>query len=241
MTWWLDRPIAHRGLHGGDAIPENSLPAFAACKARALPAELDVTLLRDGSVAVFHDDSLERMTAGRGPIADLDARGVKKLKLRGSDHAVPLLPEVLGLIDGAVGLLIEIKNKGAAGRAEEAILGVLEGYGGPFAIQSFNPRSLMWFKDNAPHVTRGQLSGDLRDGDSALYKRLLFRHFSLTRKGDPAFIGCDVRCLPARRVTRLRQKGTPVLGWTVRNQAELRRARHHCDNIIFEGFLPDWP
>ena len=31
----------------------------------------------------------------------------------------------------------------------------------------------------------------------------------------------------------------PLLAWTVRSQEEYMRIVKHCDNIIFEGFLPE--
>ncbi|MGB1015550.1 MAG: glycerophosphodiester phosphodiesterase family protein, partial [Nannocystaceae bacterium] len=53
-TWLRHTPIAHRGLHSDDA-PENSLPAFAAAIAAGYAIELDVRLLADETVVVFHD------------------------------------------------------------------------------------------------------------------------------------------------------------------------------------------
>ena len=52
---------AHRGLYDKEAgIPENSLPAFSRAIARGFGAELDVHLLRDGTLAVFHDSDVKR-------------------------------------------------------------------------------------------------------------------------------------------------------------------------------------
>ncbi len=51
----LGRRYAHRGYHAKPEIPENSLPAFRRALERGWGAELDVHLLRDGTLAVFHD------------------------------------------------------------------------------------------------------------------------------------------------------------------------------------------
>ena len=54
---------AHRGLYDKAAgIPENSLSAFSRAVAHGFGVELDVHLLRDGSLAVFHDSDIRRMT-----------------------------------------------------------------------------------------------------------------------------------------------------------------------------------
>ncbi|MBR1540234.1 MAG: hypothetical protein IJ629_03570 [Clostridia bacterium] len=56
-------PIAHRGLwNKKEEIPENSIPAFEKALQGNYPIEIDVHLLVDGTVVVFHDDNLNRMT-----------------------------------------------------------------------------------------------------------------------------------------------------------------------------------
>ena len=60
---------AHRGYHDKPVIPENSLPAFRRAIERGFGAELDVHLLKDGTLAVFqagavdvlHDDEQTRV------------------------------------------------------------------------------------------------------------------------------------------------------------------------------------
>ena len=48
MTEWLrNRPFAHRGLHGPDTGPENSLAAFEAAVAQGYGIECDLRLLAE--------------------------------------------------------------------------------------------------------------------------------------------------------------------------------------------------
>ena len=54
---------AHRGYHGKDLAPENSILAYKEAIRRGFGVELDVHLMRDGNLAVIHDASLLR-TAG---------------------------------------------------------------------------------------------------------------------------------------------------------------------------------
>lgn len=69
--WKLqEKPIvlAHRA--GGNEAPENSLLAFANMEEKGFKyIESDVHASRDGVVVIFHDDTLERTTNGRGKIA----------------------------------------------------------------------------------------------------------------------------------------------------------------------------
>ena len=47
--------FAHRGYHDKPTIPENSMPAFRRAVERGWGAELDVHLMKDGTLAVIHD------------------------------------------------------------------------------------------------------------------------------------------------------------------------------------------
>ena len=56
-SWLVETPIAHRGLFD-KTHPENSLGAFEMAIQNGYAIELDVQLLSDGTVVVFHDEIL---------------------------------------------------------------------------------------------------------------------------------------------------------------------------------------
>mgnify|MGYP000345515987 CR=1 FL=1 len=70
---------AHRGYHDKPVIPENSLPAFRRAIERGFGAELDVHLLKDGTLAVFHDSDLRRCANVEGEIEDLTLDELKQV------------------------------------------------------------------------------------------------------------------------------------------------------------------
>ena len=76
----LGRRYAHRGWHDKPAIPENSLAAFRRALDKGWGAELDVHLLKDGTLAVFHDSDLRRCAGEEGDIEDLDREGLARAK-----------------------------------------------------------------------------------------------------------------------------------------------------------------
>jgi len=239
MQWIVSVPIAHRGLHSGDAAcPENSLPAFEAALRAGYAIELDVHLSADRRVVVFHDDDLERMTGRPAPITGCSWGEIRRLRLLGTAHGVPSLEDVLDLVDGKVPLLVEIKDQPRLRELCAAALQCLRHHPGPFAVQSFNPRAMGWFARHAPQVPRGQISGDFRGEDLAFHKKFLLKRLLLNRVSRPHFIAYDHRGLPTRRVARARSRGLPVLAWTVRSEHEAARAMMYSDNVIFEGFRP---
>lgn len=150
--------VAHRGLHNKPRIPENSMPAFAEAVAKGYGIELDLHLLADGGLAVFHDNTLDRTTGVKGKIKELTTDELKKYKLEGTDWSIPTFKEVLQLVDGQVPLIIELKTEGNSAALCKATLAALEGYDGEYCIESFDPRPLLWLKKNRPEITRGQLS-----------------------------------------------------------------------------------
>ncbi|WP_426957421.1 glycerophosphodiester phosphodiesterase [Muricoccus radiodurans] len=109
--------ISHRG--GSFLWPENSLLAFQnSIELGAEVLECDVHLSLDGELVVIHDATLDRTTAGRGPVADRTAEELAATPVRGAGgEGVPRLRELLELVAPSEALLqVEIKDD-AQGRA----------------------------------------------------------------------------------------------------------------------------
>ena len=147
--------IAHRGLHN-DKIPENTIPAFKEAIKNNYPIELDVHLLKDKEIVVFHDNNLKRILSIDKDIKDYTYKELSKLKINNKYH-IPTLREVLGLVDGKVPLIIELKYDNKVGLLEEELVKQLDNYKGEFSIQSFNPFIVRWFKKNRKNYIRGLL------------------------------------------------------------------------------------
>lgn len=152
----LATDYAHRGLHG-NGIPENSLEAYSKAIEQGYGIEIDVQLSSDGEIFVFHDPTLLRMCGVDKKLHDMTSAEIKELRLLNTDSHIPTLAEVLELVDGSVPLLIEIKFYAETMRLCEALTEALDAYYGSFAIQSFDPRVLRYFKKHRPRFARGQL------------------------------------------------------------------------------------
>ena len=151
---------AHRGLHDKEnGIPENSMTAFHRAVEHGYGAELDVHLLKDGALAVFHDSTLKRICGTEGKIEDLTAEDLGKYRLLGTEETIPLLSDVLALFEGKTPLIIELKvvdNNAAA--LTDAVMNLLKGWKGTYCIESFHPAVVKHLKEHYPQVIRGQLS-----------------------------------------------------------------------------------
>ncbi len=235
--WLVQQPIAHRGFHDPDAgVPENSLLAARRAIERGYAIELDVMATADNEVVVFHDYNLKRMTGLDKKVKDLTWEEIKDLKLLETDQGIPLFSDFLAEVRGRVPLLIEVKNEGSVGRQEQAIIDVLQGYAGDFAIQSFNPFVMQYFRKNAPGFIRGQLSSNFQGDSLAWWKKFLLKNLLLNAISQPEFVAYDFGKLPKWFARRLRRKGYYLLTWTVRSREEYEEAIKTFDNVIFEGF-----
>ena len=235
-TWLVEDYIAHRGLHD-DKAPENSLLAFENAIKQGYPIETDVHQISDGTLIIFHDNSLQRMTGQDGYVKNLKKEDLEKIKLSGTDQKIPTLDEFLKFVDGRTPILLEIKNTNKVGELESALYSKLKQYNGEYAIQSFNPYVLEWFKINAPEVLRGQLSGYFKGEKLSFLKKLFLKRMILNKKvSEPHFISYEAKALPNRFVRKYRS--LPLIAWTVRSQEEYMKVVKYCDNIIFENFEP---
>lgn len=242
---FLARPIAHRALHG-DAGPENSMGAIKAAVANGYGIEIDVQPSADNTPMVFHDETLDRMTARKGPISALGDAALRDVTLVGQGGSIPTLREVLSVVDGRVPLLIEIKDQDGGlgeniGVLSERVARDLSGYTGDVAVMSFNPHTMFAFAKAAPQVPRGLVTAAFHaehwpDVPAATRARL-----AGLPDVDPlgaAFISHERTELGMAPVRALKAAGLPILCWTVRTAAQETEARKIADQITFEGYTP---
>ncbi len=227
--------IAHRGLHDiKKGIPENSMPAFEAALKKGYLIELDIHILKDNSIVVFHDDNLKRMTGIDKKLKDLTYEEVKQYKLQKTDNYIPLLQDVLKLVDGKVPLVIEYKYDVISGSLEKESMKILKEYKGDFVVKSFHPLIVYRFKKYYPNIIRGQLSSKFKDDKWSLKKKVLFKNMPFNFITKPDFISYDINSLPDKRIEKFR-KNKPVICWTIRTKEQFDKAKKYCDNLICEN------
>lgn len=232
VGWIGSRTFAHRGLHG-PGVPENSPTAFTAAIAHGLGIECDVQRTNDGQAMVFHDWELDRLTGESGPVIARSADELGAIVLSGGTDAIPSLRRFLDQVSGQVPLLIEVKSKRELGIVPLclAVRRDLEGYRGPHAVMSFDPRVSRWFARHSPATVRGIVMTE--ENDKTLTGRLR-RHLALWH-AKPDFLAYDIRDLPSRFAASQRRRGLPLASWTVRSPELGARAARYADAPIAEG------
>ena len=229
--------IAHRGVHSKEMnIVENSIESFQKAIEKNYIIELDVHCLKDGEVVVFHDDNIERMTGINKNIKDCTYEEIKNIKLYNQNTYIPKFFDVLKIVNGKVPILIELKYDNKIGLLEEKLMEKLKDYFGKFAIQSFNPFSLKWFKDNYPDIIRGQLVSKFKNEKMNKIKKLLLKNMLFNFITKPDFISYCIEDLNYEEVIKIKRKKF-LLGWTVRSKEKYAELIKYYDNLICEGFI----
>ncbi|MGC9446138.1 glycerophosphodiester phosphodiesterase family protein [Cereibacter johrii] len=247
---FLRLPIAHRALHDRAAgRPENSPGAIRAAVEAGYGIEIDLQLSADGVPMVFHDESLDRLTAETGPLAARTAAELRTIPLRDATDTIPTLAEVLALVAGRVPLLIEIKDQDGAlgpavGALEVATAAALEGYGGPVAVMSFNPHSMAGMARLRPDLPRGLVTSSYDPADWApvppeTCARL--RAIPDYDRVEASFVSHEAPDLDRPRVAELKAQGAAILCWTIRSPEAEARARRVAANVTFEGYSAALP
>lgn len=238
--WLRSFTYAHRGLHG-EGLAENSRGAFAAAIAAGLGIECDVRCTIDERAVMFHDATLDRLTGQAGQIDQLGVGDVTRITLTTGGETIPTLRDLLaqvagpvaGPVAGTVPLLLELKTERGRSvhRLCRAVRRDLEGYRGPVAVMSFDPRVGAWFASRVPHIVRGLV---VTEENNRTFSGLVKRHMALWH-ARAQFLAYDIRDLPSRFAQGQRKRGLPLLTWTVSSPSLRERAAEYADAPIAEG------
>lgn len=237
---WL---YAHRGFHKKPDAPENSLAAFRRAVEHGYGIELDVHLLKDGTLAVLHDSALKRMTGKTGNVEDLTEKDLPVCFLGKSRETIPTFRQVLDLVNGQTPLIVELKAFGGNDAAlTDRACEMLAGYRGLYCIESFSPQVVRHLARHYPDIIRGQLSMNFLKNPSGLSFPAAFigtflLHALVSR---PDFIAYQFkdRKNPGNRFC-LNVLGKKGAAWTLRSEEDLRQALQEGLWPIFERFEPD--
>jgi hypothetical protein len=111
-------------------------------------------------------------------------------------------------------------------------------YKGEYAVQSFNPYTLEWFKLNAPKIRRGQIASFFRNNSVTGFKRFALKRMMLNKNiSEPNFVVYDGADVPNKYLKKY-YGVIPVLTFVTRSEGEENRLKGFCDNFIFEDYVP---
>lgn len=226
--------IAHRGLHDKDT-PENSMGAFKKALEKDIAIEFDVHLLKDNKIVVFHDDNLKRMTGIDKKINELSYDEIKDIKLANSDEKIPLLEDVLKLVNGKVLLDIELKCDHEKYKLEDALIEVLKDYTGKIVLKSFDYKTVKYLKKKTSYKV-GILIKNLEGKNINKFDRYLLKSNLFLKYIKPDFIACDYRILDYKNIKSFRTRN-PIFTWTIKDKNILEQIKDKADYYLVENII----
>ncbi len=222
--------FAHRG--GRRWAPENTLASFKRSIDLGVDGiELDVHKCKTGELVVIHDDDVERTTNGKGAVKDmtwdqlsaLDAGSWYDKKFAG--EKLPLLKQVLALVDGALTINVEIKNCPTIYPGiEDDLITMLEAYLYPdkIIVSSFDHQVLHCISQKTKKYKLALL------GDSIIHDLPGYAGRVGATCWNPEF-----DCVRQDSMKVAHENGLQVNTWTVNKPEDWKRACDlHVDSII---------
>jgi glycerophosphoryl diester phosphodiesterase len=104
----MPKIMGHRGAKAYE--PENTLRSIRRALDLGVQAvEIDIHLSRDGHLVVIHDATVDRTTNGKGRVADLSWKELRRLDA-GMGERLPSLEEVVDTVRGQAHLFVELKD-----------------------------------------------------------------------------------------------------------------------------------
>lgn len=179
--------------------------------------ELDVRVSQDGVAVVMHDDSVDRTTDGRGPVAGLSLAALRQLDA-GRGECIPTLDAVLEEL-ASVPLIVEVKEA----RAAAAVATALRRHAAErrVLVGSFVARALVTFDHRDFHRCASRRETALAWLASRVGAGRTGRYEAFTvpeRHGRRTVVD-------ARFVRAARRRGRPVHVWTVDDPVQAERLR----------------
>ncbi len=194
--------FAHRGA--SEYMAENTLSSFfLGLRMGANGIETDVQRTKDGVLVLFHDDTLSRVTAREGEVADYTYDELSRMRVRnsatGEEDSIVRFEDFLRYFGWRdLTFAIEIKKAGY----EKDVVDLLERFGmrEKTVITSFKFECIERVKTYRPDYRVGWLIKDLDDEKYAEMQR----------------IGCEQVCPQAKYVTAEKVRAWKALGLSVR-------------------------
>jgi glycerophosphoryl diester phosphodiesterase len=219
--------IGHRGAPA--VAPENTLSSFRkALEMRVVMIELDVYALKSGELVVIHDDKVDRTTDGSGYITDFSLTALRRLDA-GNGEKIPLLAEVLNLVDKTVPVNIELKGIGTAKPVAELLMRYIRDRGWTtdrFIVSSFNHIELKKFHQLMPQIRTG-----------ALIVGIPVDYAAFAEKLGAYSVNPSAEFVTPEYVQDAHNRGLKVFAFTVNDQSEIRR----MDELKVDGIFTNVP
>ncbi|MCD0464027.1 glycerophosphodiester phosphodiesterase family protein [Flavobacterium sp. ENC] len=219
--------IAHRGAKAYE--PENTLKAFQkALDLNADGIELDVHLSSDGHVIVIHDETIDKMTNGKGFVNTLSLPELKSFLIEDL-YEIPTLKEVFDLVNKKCLINIELKNADTLTKVVALIDEYVSGKNWKyehFIVSSFDWNALLEVHNLDSKIPIGVLT------ETDLDLAVAFAETIKAKAVHPYY-----HLLNQENTAKMQKQGFLVLPWTVNIGEDIQKIK----KFNVDGIITDFP
>jgi glycerophosphoryl diester phosphodiesterase len=224
-----DKPlvIGHRGAMGHET--ENTMASIQkAMQLNVDMIEIDVFRIKTGEVAVFHDQNVERLSNGGGSIEEYNFFDLRKLILDGN-HRIPILQDVLKLIDNKVRLNIELKGDNTADVVNHIVSFYVKERG--WSLDNFLISSFKW--DELKQMR--QLNKDIPI--AILTEKNPLKALDIAKELNAEAINPNFKKLDLEITTKIKEAGFKIYTWTVNEPSDIELMK----SWSVDGIITNYP
>lgn len=220
--------IGHRGAMGYET--ENTLASIQKALDMGVDMiEIDVFKVNSGEIVVFHDETLERLSNAGGKIEEYSFFDLQKVTLEGN-HKIPMLQDVLKLIDNQVKLNIELKGANTSDKVNFILdyYSTKKGWSvDSFVISSFNWDELRTMREKNPNIAIAVLTEE--DPLDAI---------SVAKELNAVAVNPWFETLTKENTKKLQEEGFKVYTYTVNESEDITKMKEFGVDGIFTNY-PD--
>lgn len=219
--------IGHRGAMGHET--ENTLASIQ--KALDLGVdmiEIDVFKISSGEIVVFHDDTVDRLANSGGNIEEYNIVQIRQLILDGG-HKIPMLQDVLKLINNQVALNIELKGAETADKVNHIVNYYIEKEGWSpenFVISSFKWDELIAMREKNKDIKIAVLT-----------EKNPLEAIEVAKELNAVAINPNYKTLTKENTAKIQSEGLKVYTWTVNEPEDIQQ----MTEFGVDGIITNYP
>ncbi|MBA4744931.1 MAG: glycerophosphodiester phosphodiesterase [Muricauda sp.] len=219
--------IGHRGAMGHET--ENTLASVQ--KAMDLGVdmvEIDVFKIDSGEIVVFHDETVDRLANSGGNIEEYNIVQLRQLTLDGG-HKIPMLQDVLKLMNNQVALNIELKGAGTADRVNHIVNYYIEKEG--WSPENFVISSFKWDELKAMRAKNKDIK------IAVLTSKDPLEAIEVAKELKAVAINPNYKTLTQENTAKIQAEGLKVYTWTVNEPEDIQK----MTEFGVDGIITNYP
>lgn len=219
--------IGHRGAMGHET--ENTLASVQ--KAMDLGVdmiEIDVFKIDSGEIVVFHDETVDRLANSGGNIEEYNIVQLRQLTLDGG-HKIPMLQDVLKLMNNQVALNIELKGAGTADRVNHIVNYYIEKEG--WSPENFVISSFKWDELKAMRAKNKDIKIAVLTSEDPL------EAIEVAKELKAVAINPNYKTLTQENTAKIQAEGLKVYTWTVNEPEDIQK----MTEFGVDGIITNYP